>query len=137
LVAVEVRKEYPTAEIHIQPDMNSEGDPMLLSLMMNNLFDNACKYAREGVSPEVSFGSKVIDGETVYSVQDNGIGIDMKYAHKLFRPFERLHGPERYPGTGIGLANVARTIERHGGRIWLESEEGKGTNFMFTLGTPR
>ena len=78
-------------------------------------------------------GSTEADGEIVYYVRDNGVGFDMDQAHRVFDVFERLHRPEDYPGTGAGLAIVRRVIERHGGRIWVESEVGVGTTFYFTL----
>lgn len=130
----ELRPEYPEAEFHIQPGLSAKGDAMLLSLVMNNLFDNACKYSRPASVPRVSFGAEVREEGTVYFVEDEGVGVDMRYVHNLFRPFERLHNEHEYPGTGIGLANVRRCIERHGGRVWIESEPGKGTKVLFTLG---
>ena len=110
------------------------GDSMLIALILHNLFDNACKYSKNGVSPRVRFGAREVDGEMAYFVADEGIGIDLRYAHNLFRPFERMHNESEYPGTGIGLANVRRAVERHRGRIWIESKEGDGTIFLFTLG---
>jgi PAS domain S-box-containing protein len=132
--AAEVQKEYPAATFELESGLRTKGDPMLLSMLLTNLFDNACKYSRKGEVPKVRFGSRMVDGETIYFVEDNGIGIDMRYVHKLFRPFERLHNQEDFPGTGIGLANVRRTIERHGGRVWIEPGTDSGTVVLFTLG---
>lgn len=134
--AHELRPDYPEAKFTIQPDLVVRGDSMLLSLVLNNLFDNACKYSRHGETPRVSFGRQERDGETLFFVKDEGVGVDMRYVHNLFRPFERLHHENDYPGTGIGLANVRRIIERHHGRVWIESEPEKGTTILFTVALP-
>lgn len=110
-----------------------EADPRLIGMALFNLLDNACKYRKRGAPAKVTFGSEVVDGERRFFVRDNGIGFDMRYVGKLFTPFERLHR-EEYAGTGIGLANVRRAIERHGGRVWAESPgPGEGAVFYFTL----
>jgi PAS domain S-box-containing protein len=119
-------------DVEIQPEIRVTADPTLMRLVMQNLLDNACKYSPKGGHVRVS--ARVEGNETVCCVSDEGIGFDPEYKARLFMPFERLHRAEEFSGTGIGLANVARAIERHGGRVWAHSEgEGKGASFYFSL----
>lgn len=124
-------------EVVIGDGLVTAGDPQLLRAALENLIGNAWKFTskREGARIEVGVTKK--DGERVYFVSDNGAGFDMSYAGKLFAPFQRLHSPTAFPGTGIGLATVQRIMHRHGGRIWAESEAGKGATFFFTLPNDR
>ncbi|MEN6396623.1 MAG: ATP-binding protein, partial [Methanoregula sp.] len=98
-----------------------------------NIINNAIKFRRAGVAPVIHISVAPRDGMWQFAIQDNGIGIPQEYFDKIFVLFERLHGREAYPGTGLGLALSKRVIERHGGRIWVESEQGKGSTFYFTL----
>jgi|GEM_PF-6754166 len=134
-VASEVGSEYPGIEIRLTvPDsIHVSADPVFLALALRNLIDNACKYRNADEPATIEFGVSQQGSETVYFLGDQGIGFDMAYSAKLFRPFERLHRDESYAGTGIGLANVRRAIERHGGRVWAESKLGEGSRFHFTL----
>jgi PAS domain S-box-containing protein len=117
----------------IAPDILVAGDHGLLDIALNNLLENAWKYTSKNPNALIEFGEAQHDGEKVFFVRDNGIGFDMTYSDKLFQPFHRLHTDKEYPGTGIGLAIVQRILRRHGGRIWAESEVGKGTTFYFTI----
>jgi light-regulated signal transduction histidine kinase (bacteriophytochrome) len=101
--------------------------------VFHNLISNAIKFRREGVAPEVSVTAENDGGEWTFAVSDNGIGIDPELVGKIFQPFKRLHAEDKYPGTGIGLSIARRVVERHGGRIWVESAPGEGSTFYFTL----
>jgi PAS domain S-box-containing protein len=121
--------EEKRAQIYIQPGMTAIADGQLLQFVFLNLLENACKFSPEGGPIRVGQ-----EGDTFF-VQDSGIGFDPVYANKVFQPFERLVSEEQFPGTGVGLANVKRIVERHRGTVWVESEMGKGAKFSFTLGS--
>ena len=108
------------------------GDKMLLTQLYQNLLGNALKFVSD-IAPKVNLSAQLCDEEWVLGVKDNGIGIDQQYAEQIFTPFKRLHGRTEYPGTGIGLAMCRKAVERHGGRIWVESDPGKGSHFKFTI----
>lgn len=112
----------------VQESLYTVGDPSLVRLLLENLFDNAVKYSPNGGL--ISFGCE----EGAFVVSDQGIGFDTRYAEQIFKPFERLHRDDAYPGTGIGLANVKRIVERHEGKVWVESNLNRGSRFYFTLG---
>ena len=108
------------------------GDPWQLTQLFQNLIANGLKF-RGDASPEVHVSAERRDDEWLFSIRDNGIGIDPRYAVHIFTIFQRLHGRDEYSGTGIGLAICRKIVERHGGRIWVESEQGEGATFSFTL----
>ena len=120
--------------VTIQPDMNINGDPGLMRVVLENLIGNAWKFTAKTGAARIEIGTGQRDGQTVYYVRDNGAGFDMKYVHKLFAPFQRLHRSDEFEGTGIGLATVKKIIQRHGGKIWIESAIDAGTTVFFTIG---
>ncbi len=113
--------------VEVQPGMVAEGDPGLVRTVLHNLLGNACKFSPQGGTV------RVLQEGNVFSVSDEGVGFDMRFAPKIFLPFERLVSESEFEGTGIGLANVKRIVERHGGRVWVESVPGEGATFSFTL----
>jgi PAS domain S-box-containing protein len=124
------------AEVTHDPLPTVRGDAAQLGLVLQNLIGNALKFHGEA-SPRIHISAWREGTQWVFSVQDNGIGIDPKQAERIFRVFQRLHTRKEYPGTGIGLAICKKIVERHGGRIWVESAPGTGATFFFTLPTRR
>ncbi|MGZ7159976.1 MAG: sensor histidine kinase, partial [Methanobacterium sp.] len=113
------------------PDITA--DESQIRQVFQNLIGNALKFRKEGVRPKIHISAQKKDDEYVFSVSDNGIGIEEKYSDRIFEVFKRLHAIGEYQGAGIGLAIVKRIIDRHGGRIWVESELGKGSTFYFSI----
>ncbi len=124
--------EESNAEIECKALPTVLGDESQLGQLFQNLVSNAIKY-RDEKSPEIKVSAARINGNWRFSVKDNGIGIDQKFADKIFVIFQRLHGNTEYSGTGIGLAVCKKIVERHGGRIWVESKVGEGSTFNFEI----
>jgi len=120
-------------EVNIAPNLTVQGDHRLLRVMLENLLGNAWKYTSRTENASITFRSERRQDAQVFLVRDNGTGFDMAFAEKLFGAFQRFHDERDFPGTGIGLATVQRIVHRHGGKIWAESEIGRGTTFYFQL----
>ncbi|MGC2527817.1 MAG: ATP-binding protein [Candidatus Acidiferrum sp.] len=136
-VSKELNSESVAREIEWQVGVlpSIKCDYGLMRQVFTNLLSNAIKYTRNREHAVIEISSKLIGGNQTIFVRDNGAGFDMKYAEKLFTPFQRLHREKEFEGTGIGLATVQRIIHKHSGRIWADSEPGLGTTFYFTLGS--
>jgi len=133
-VAEELRRAQPERRVEfvIAPHLEALADRNLLRLVLQNLLGNAFKFTGSRPAARIEFGVTAGD-EPAYFVRDNGVGFDMAYANKLFKPFQRLHSDEEFSGTGVGLASVQRIIGRLGGRVWAEGHPGEGAVFYFTL----
>jgi len=137
-IAAELQQETPrNVEFIVAPDLKADGDPRLLRILLDNLIGNAWKYSGRRQEARIEIGALPAGGRPTYFVRDNGAGFDMAYSSKLFGPFQRLHSPSEFEGTGVGLATVQRIVNRHGGSIWAEGEVDAGATFFFTLGQPR
>ena len=121
-----------SAEIICDPLPQVWANPVQLTQLFQNLIGNSLKFQREK-HPKIHISAQQKDNEWLFSVQDNGIGLDEQYALRIFDIFQRLHTREEYPGTGIGLAICKKIVERHGGRIWVKSILGEGSTFYFTI----
>ena len=133
--AAAVRERHPARDVQVDiaAGLDVNADPRLLRIALENLLSNAWKYTSRTPQGRVSVGVQAGASGPVYFVRDNGVGFDMKYADKLFVPFQRLHPEAEFPGSGIGLVTVQRIIARHGGRIWADAKPHEGATFYFTL----
>jgi 16S rRNA (cytidine1402-2'-O)-methyltransferase len=131
-----LREAGPTRQVSFAAPghLMVQGDEELLRIVLGNLVGNAWKFTSMRANATVELGTEQRDGRTVIFVRDNGVGFNMKYADRLFSPFQRLHGPDESPGSGMGLAMARRIIRRHGGEMWFEAEVDRGATFFFTLG---
>lgn len=132
-VVGELAPSYPGTLIEVSDLPAVQANASLLRQVIHNLVSNAFKFSGRHGAAKIRIGASVRDGNAVFYVQDNGVGFDMRYAHKLFGVFQRLHSVKDFEGTGVGLAIAGRIMQRHGGRIWAEAEVGKGATFHFQL----
>ena len=136
VLAARAQEKDLTLASFIAPELPDHliGDPTRIRQILLNFLSNAIKFTKPRNPAVIEIGSRLEDGQAVYYVKDNGVGFDMRYAHKLFGVFQRLHSTEEFEGTGVGLALVKRIVEVHGGRVWVESRgTGQGSTFLFTL----
>jgi PAS domain S-box-containing protein len=134
LESLDLRISETRAVITREPLPEVSGDPTLLEELFQNLLSNALKFVAPGAVPRIHLSAEPgSDGIWTIGVRDDGIGIEPERAQEIFRPFRRLHSTDKYPGTGIGLAIARKAVDRHGGRLWVESAKGKGSHFRFTL----
>jgi signal transduction histidine kinase len=132
-LAQEKRMPDRHVEFVVQPDMVAEGDPNQLRVVLQNLFENAWKFTGKLEHARIEFGKVEVNKASAFFVRDNGAGFDMAYVNRLFKPFNRLHRRDEFPGLGVGLSTVKRIIQKHGGTIWAEGAPGHGATFFFTL----
>lgn len=132
-----LRQGTPDREVEfvVSKDMTTHGDPHLLKILLENLLGNAWKFTSRIPHAHIEFFSKTEGTRQIFCLQDNGAGFDMRYADKIFAPFQRLHTVAEFPGTGIGLAIVQRIVHRHSGRIWGQGTIDHGADFYFTIET--
>ena len=134
-----VFKELMQSNQSKAPDLNISDLPEVLAdknmmhQVWTNLIGNAIKYSKGGSKPKIEIGGRIGENDTIYYIKDNGVGFDMEYADKLFQLFQRLHSEDEFEGTGVGLTIVKRIINRHQGKIWAESDSGKGATFYFSI----
>lgn len=131
-VADGLKKTGPTRKVDfiIEPGLMANGDHNLLRVALENLMGNDWKFTGKVSEARIEIGTTQNQDKTAYYIRDNGAGFDMKYADKLFQPFQRLHGTQEFAGTGIGLATVQRIIHRHGGQIWARGKSGRRCYFL-------
>ncbi len=137
-VVADLRKADPRrlVTVIVAPGLSARGDARLLGAALGNLLGNAWKFTGGTPDARLEFGSVTLDGRPAFFVRDNGAGFDMGYRSSVFKPFQRFHSAESFPGFGIGLANAQRIVSLHGGELWAESKPGKGATFYFTLPSP-
>jgi PAS domain S-box-containing protein len=128
-----LQQDHAKVQFIIEPLPDVSANQVLLAQVWKSLLDNAVKFSAKAESPVVHVSGQEVGPEVIYRVLDNGVGFDMRYVHKLFGTFQRLHRQQEFPGSGIGLALVQRIVVRHGGRVWADSVMDEGTSFYFAL----
>lgn len=137
LVEYEAREPDRKTDLRVQDNLIVEADPSLVRILLDNLIGNAWKYSAKKQVISIRIGARILGNEISYYVEDHGVGFDPSQTARLFAAFQRLHDPNEYEGTGIGLATAYRIVQRHGGRIWASTKPGEGATFSFTLSPPR
>lgn len=143
-ICTQLQQTHPDRQVEfvVQNSLMAYGDRHLLQVVLENLLNNAWKFTFRQRQARIEFGATrtgrsgdhaQANSIPVYFVRDDGVGFDMKFTDKLFKPFQRLHGVQEFPGNGIGLATIQRIVHRHGGRLWAEGAVGQGATFYFTL----
>ena len=134
-IVQDMRQKDParSVEVSIQPNMHVHGDLRLIGDLFQNVIGNAWKFTSKTGQARIEIGQSSAGSMVTTYIRDNGAGFDMAYEQKLFKPFQRLHGMADFDGSGVGLATVARIVDRHGGRIWAEGKPNEGAVFYFTL----
>lgn len=127
------REPGRAVDVSIQESVLADADENMIKIALTNLIGNAWKFTSKQKNAYIEFGENIIKERSIYFIKDNGAGFAPKEAQIIFEPFTRVHAESEFPGTGIGLATVKRIIEKHGGKVWAESEVGKGAVFYFTL----
>ncbi len=133
LSELELERRVRAVEITLRELPSAEADPQLFKQVWVNLLSNALKFTRPRSPARIEIGAVLQGDRIAYYMKDNGVGFDMRYVEKLFGVFQRLHSVEEFEGTGVGLAIVARIVERHGGQVWATGTPDKGATFYFTL----
>ena len=136
-IAAELQEGEPSRQVEfvIEPNLDVEADENFLRVALTNLIGNAWKYSSKSPLSRIEVGVSRKDNTEEFFVRDNGAGLDMAFASRLFTPFQRFHAQDEFPGVGVGLATVQRIIHRHGGHIRCESAPGQGATFLFTVAT--
>jgi light-regulated signal transduction histidine kinase (bacteriophytochrome) len=134
-IVTDLRHAHPDrrVDVFIEDGISCLADRALMRVALQNLIGNAWKYTARTPAAEIRISTAMIEGRRVLTVRDNGAGFDMKDAHRMFAPFQRLHSDREFAGTGVGLASVQRIFERHGARVWAEGAPGRGATFFVEL----